>query len=55
MKLYPTFLKPIGYRETADGQLLTAEVSGNFPGSPAILPFQLGLEDGLNSSLNISG
>ena len=52
---YQTFLKPIGYRETANGQLLRAKVSGNFPGSPAILQFQLSLEDGLISSLNISG
>jgi hypothetical protein len=52
---YHTELKPLNYEETATGNLLTAEVSGNFPGSPAILQFHFGLEQGLISALRITG
>jgi hypothetical protein len=52
---YETVLKPLSYQETSAENLLTAEISGNFPGSPAILQFHLQLENGLISSLNITG
>lgn len=52
---YHTELKPLNYEETAAENLLTAEVSGDFPGSPATLQFHFGLEHGLISSLRITG
>jgi len=52
---YQAALKPLTYEETEAEHLLTAEVSGNFPGSPAILQFHLRFEDGLICSLNITG
>ena len=50
---YHTELKPLGYQEKES--LLTAEVTGNFPGSPAVLQFHFGLKDGLISTLRITG
>jgi hypothetical protein len=50
---YHTELKPLGYKE--EESLLTAEVTGNFPGSPAILQFHFSLKDGLISTLRITG
>jgi replication fork clamp-binding protein CrfC len=52
---YHAKLKPLNYEETKAESLLTAEVSGNFPGSPAILQFHFGLENGLISLLSITG
>ncbi|WP_343691250.1 nuclear transport factor 2 family protein [Chitinophaga sp.] len=52
---YQAVMKPLNYEETATEHLLTAEVSGNFPGSPAILHFHLGLEGDLIRSLEITG
>jgi len=50
---YHTELKPLGYKEQES--LLTAEVTGNFPGSPAILQFHFSLKDSLISALRITG
>ncbi|KQR72446.1 nuclear transport factor 2 family protein [Pedobacter sp. Leaf176] len=52
---YQTVLKPIGYKEDENSSVLTAEISGTFPGSPAILNFNLVLHDGLIQSLKITG
>lgn len=52
---YHTELTPLNYQGTETESLLTAEVSGDFPGSPAILRFYFGLKDGLVSSLSITG
>ena len=52
---YHSVLKPLRYQQTAEEDLLTAEVSGTFPGSPAILQFHFGLKDGLIESLKITG
>lgn len=52
---YQTVLKPLNYEKTEAENLLTAEVSGNFPGSPATLQFHLRLEGDLIRSLNITG
>lgn len=52
---YQATLKPISYDESENGSVLTAEVSGTFPGSPAILNFNLVLKDGLIQSLNVTG
>lgn len=52
---YHTELTPLNYEGTETEGLLSAEVSGEFPGSPAILKFHFGLKDGLISSLSIAG
>ena len=52
---YQTTLKPISYKDADKGSIFTAEVSGTFPGSPAILNFNLVLQQGLIQSLKITG
>lgn len=52
---YQSVLKPISYDELDNGSVLTAEVSGTFPGSPAILKFNFKLQNGLIGSLKITG
>lgn len=49
---YQVTMKPIEYSETEE--ILKAEVSGNFPGSPIILSYHLKLTDGLIQSLKIT-
>jgi hypothetical protein len=48
-------MKPLNFEEDGIQVLLTAEVSGTFPGSPAILSFHIGLKNGLINSLEIKG
>ena len=48
---YKAVMKPIEYSET--DQLLAAEISGNFPGSPLVLKYQFELKDGQIYSLKI--
>jgi hypothetical protein len=50
---YHTELKPLNYKETETENIMAAEVSGEFPGSPVILQFHFGLANGLISSLRI--
>lgn len=50
-----TVLKPIGYELGENGSVFTAEISGTFPGSPAILDFNLVIQQGLIQSLKITG
>lgn len=52
---YHTELRPLSYNETGAESLLTAEVSGYFSGSPAILQFYFILENDLIRSLHITG
>ncbi|WP_256010186.1 nuclear transport factor 2 family protein [Desertivirga xinjiangensis] len=52
---YQAVLKPLRYEETGAERLLIGEVSGTFPGSPAILKFHLRLEADLIQSLTITG
>jgi ketosteroid isomerase-like protein len=52
---YQTIFKPLNYEDKELGSSLIAEVSGNFPGSPATLHFELKLKDGLINSLKITG
>lgn len=52
---YKSVMKPLEYTEGKAENILTAEVSGNFPGSPAVLSFHLVLENGLIKSLKITG
>jgi ketosteroid isomerase-like protein len=50
---YQAVMKPLEYSENEE--ILKAEVSGNFPGSPIVLSYHLKLEDGLIQSLKITG
>lgn len=50
-KDYQATMKPLDYSETE--QILKAEVSGNFPGSPIVMRYHLSIVDGLIQSLKI--
>lgn len=52
---YQSFMKPLQYEESGTGAVLTAEVSGTFPGSPAALKFHFGLKNDLIDSLKVTG
>ncbi|PST83281.1 hypothetical protein C7T94_11875 [Pedobacter yulinensis] len=52
---YQSFMEPLKYEATGPKGILTAKVSGTFPGSPAVLQFHLVLEDDLIDSLKVSG
>lgn len=52
---YQSFMKPLNYEESGSKGLLTAEVSGTFPGSPLVLLFHLALKDDLIDSLKVTG
>lgn len=49
---YQSLMKPLEY--VATKEMLKAEVSGNFPGSPIVLTYHFKLKDGLIQSLTIS-
>ena len=51
---YKSVMKPIKYDKSGSNGVLTAEVSGTFPGSPIVLKFHLGLKDGLIDLLNVT-
>ncbi|WP_331076665.1 hypothetical protein [Daejeonella sp.] len=46
-------MKPLEY--SATDEVLKAEVSGNFPGSPVVLSYHFEFKDGLIQSLRITG
>lgn len=46
-------MKPLKYNEKEN--ILSAEISGTFPGSPVILKYLFELSDGLIQSLKITG
>lgn len=48
---YKTVMKPQSY--SAVKQILEAEISGNFPGSPLVLSYQFEFKDGQIQSLKI--
>jgi ketosteroid isomerase-like protein len=50
---YQATMKPLEYSEAEE--ILKAEVSGNFPGSPLVLSYHFELRDGLIESLKITG
>ena len=50
-KKYQTQMTPLEYQEMDSKSVLTAEISGNFPGSPAILHYHFEWKDGLIQSL----
>jgi len=52
---YQMQLKPLDYNQNGPAAELTVEVSGTFPGSPAVLQYHLELDGPLIRSLRISG
>jgi len=52
---YQSFMKPLSYEQFGADAVLEAEVSGTFPGSPAVLQFHLGLKDELIEALKVTG
>lgn len=50
---YQAIMKPLEY--SAATEVLKAEVSGKFPGSPIVLSYHLRLKNGLVESLKITG
>jgi len=50
---YKTIMKPLNYNEKEN--ILSAEISGTFPGSPAILKYHFELNNELIQSLKITG
>jgi ketosteroid isomerase-like protein len=52
---YQMQLKPIDFQQTGSKGKLIVEVSGTFPGSPAVMEYHLELNDSLISSLKITG
>lgn len=52
---YQSFMEPLKYEESGSNGMLTAKVSGTFPGSPIVLQFHLGLKDDFINSLKVTG
>ncbi|MCX2480560.1 nuclear transport factor 2 family protein [Pedobacter sp. MC2016-15] len=52
---YQSLMKPVSYKDGENESVLKAEVSGTFPGSPAILSFHFTYQDDLIQSLKITG
>lgn len=52
---YRATMEPVGFEENANGSVLKAETSGNFPGSPVVLANHLKMEGGLIQNLKITG
>ncbi|RZJ44275.1 MAG: nuclear transport factor 2 family protein [Chryseobacterium sp.] len=50
---YKTVMKPLDFNEKEN--ILLAEISGTFPGSPLVLKYHFELSDGLIQSLKITG
>jgi len=50
---YKTIMIPLDYDEKEN--ILSAEISGTFPGSPAVLQYHFELNNGLIQSLKITG
>jgi len=54
MNAYNSKLEPLNYEQSELNGVLTANVSGTFPGSPIVLKFNFGLKDGLIDSLKVT-
>ena len=48
-------MKPLEYTENGTSSVLSAEVSGTFPGSPAVLKFHFDIIDGKIQYLKVTG
>lgn len=54
-KKYSMLLKPIDFDQTDTSAVLTVEVTGSFPGSPAVMRYHLELDDTGIGGLRITG
>lgn len=52
---YRSVMKPIEYTDNGSSSVLSAEVSGTFPGSPAVLKFNFNIIDGKIQYLKVTG
>lgn len=52
---YKSVMKPLAYDQAGDKAVLSAEVSGTFPGSPFVLKFHFEIRDELIQSLKVTG
>ena len=52
---YAATMQAVGLEENETESVLKVETSGNFPGSPIVLTYQLAIADGLIESLKITG
>lgn len=52
---YRSQMKPLAYTENGTTSVLSAEVSGTFPGSPAVLQFYFDIIDGKIEHLKVTG
>lgn len=52
---YKSVMEPVEYTQTGNKGVLTANVSGTFPGSPAVMKFNFEINEGLIQSLKITG
>ena len=51
---YRSLMKPLDYQQNGASGILSAEVSGTFPGSPITLQFHFEIIDGLIQSLKVT-
>lgn len=52
---YQSVMKPLKYIEDGTSSVLSAEVAGTFPGSPAVLQFHFTLKNNLIDYLKVTG
>lgn len=52
---YQSIMRPLEYTEDGSSSALSAEVSVNFPGSPAVLHFHFTIENNLIDYLKVTG
>lgn len=55
MQKYTMQLTPVNFNQSGTSGILTVEVTGSFPGSPAIMQYHLALDGALIRSLKITG
>lgn len=54
-KKYKSVMKPLSITHEGKTSVLSAECSGTFPGSPAVLKFHFDIKDGLIEALKVTG
>ena len=52
---YHSSMEPLNFEESGSAAVLTAEVTGAFPGSPIVLKFHFTLKNDLIDSLKVTG
>ena len=51
---YKSIMEPVGYTQKGNKGVLTANVSGTFPGSPLVLKFHFEINEGIIQSLKVT-